>query len=289
MSRQTDAADRSPPQRPALGFVGPDGRAVIVAMDHGMASGHVSGLQRPTELLRSVMAEGPDGLILNPGLGRIAGRSGRTPWLLAADAYSRSTLPAGDGPTDLHAMLWTASDALRLGAAGVKVLLVFGREDLGAFRENLQGVARLLADARELGVPVMVETTLWGDRVDAAGQQDGRSVLDAARVGFELGADVLKIPLPDDLGCLSELVAGVDVPVVLMGGPAADAEAVLHEVASAMAAGAHGVALGRNTWKRPAPGAFVRALIRVVHEGASAAAAWRGYGEDERALAERTS
>lgn len=289
MSSREHASVGTPTVRAHLPLLGSDGRTVIVAMDHGMAAGHVEGLERPRELLRAVMAADPDGLILNPGMGRIAGAAGRTPWFLAADAYGRSTLPAGDGPTDMHAMLWTAGDAMRFGAAGLKVLLVFGREDLEAFRENLQGVAHLLSEAHELGIPVMVETTLWGDRVHPMEQRAGRSVLDAARIGFELGADALKIPLPDDLGCLRELVTGVDVPVVLMGGPAADGEAVLKDVASALAAGAHGVALGRNTWKRPAPAAFVRALVRVVHGDESPAAAWRAYREAERALADTTS
>ena len=254
-----------------------------------MAAGHVAGLDRPTDLLARLADSEADGFILNPGMGRLALRVGATPWLLAADTYGRSTLPAGDGPTDTHTILWTAADAMRLGAAALKVLLVFGRKDLASFHENLQGVANLLSDAAVEGMPVMIETTLWGDDVGPQRKNDGRLVLDAARVGFELGADVLKIPIPDDLGCLEELASGTDVPIVLMGGPAGDGHEMLRGVHDAMRAGANGVAIGRNAWTRTAPGAFVRALARVVHAQVPAHHAWNEYQEAERRTAARST
>lgn len=270
-----------------LPFFRSDGRTVIVAMDHGVGAGHVAGLERPADLLERLAASEADGFILNPGMGRLAQRAGATPWLLAADAYGRSTVPAGNGPRDMHAILWSPADATRLGAAAMKVLLVFGRADLAWYRENLEGVARLLSDAAAEGVPVMVETTLWGDEIDDRHRNDGRLVLDAARVGFELGADVLKIPIPDDLGCLEELASGVDVPIVLMGGPAGDGGGVLANVQNAIRAGASGVAIGRNAWTRRAPEAFARALAQVVHDDIPADRAWSEYQEAETHAAAR--
>ena len=273
----------------SLPFFRADGRTVILAMDHGMAAGHVAGLERPADLLARLATSEADGFILNPGMARLRQDICETPWLLAADTYSRSTLPAGDGPTDTHTILWAAADARRLGAAALKVLLVFGRTDLSSFRENVQGVAQLLSDAAVERVPVMVETTLWGDNVAPGRKNDGRFVLDAARVGFELGADVLKVPIPDDLGYLQELASGVDVPIVLMGGPAGDGGEILYSIQNAIHAGASGVAIGRNAWTRRAPEAFARALAQVVHEDVPAHHAWSQYRAAERRTAAQSS
>lgn len=247
-------------------FVAEDGRTVIVALDHGLGLGHVEGLKRPEELLRTLANAGPDGVIVPRGMGRlIGGMEEPLPWLLTADVYATSTLPGSPGRDEVHATVWTAADAKALGAAGLKVLLVFGRSDPEAFLDEFRSVARLVSQAAEAGLPVMVETVLWGPDVPAGRDDDAQFVVDAARTGFELGADILKIAIPDDLGPLRELTSGLPVPIVLMGGPAADPKTTFHRIDAALDAGAAGVALGRNVWNRAHPDRFVAALRALVH------------------------
>lgn len=250
--------------RPA--FIAEDGRAVIVALDHGLGLGQVDGLNRPESLLRTLSIARPDGVIVPRGMGRMIGAMEHPlPWLLTADVYVTSTLPGTPGRDEVHATVWTAADAKALGAAGLKVLLVFGRADPEAFVDELRSVARLVSQAADAGLPVMVETVLWGPDVPIGRDDDAQFVVDAARTGFELGADVLKIAIPDDLGPLRELTSGLPIPIVLMGGPAADPDVTFRRIDAALDAGAAGVALGRNVWSRPNPDRFVAALHTLVH------------------------
>lgn len=260
----TKEARRRPP------FLAEDGRTVIVALDHGLGMGHLPGLQRPGELLRALAGAGPDGFILPMGMGRIAaGLDDAPPWLLTADYFATSTLPATSGRSEIHGPVWTAEDARIVGASGLKILLVFGRNDPDAFLSEVQTAARLVSQAATAGLPVMIETVLWGRDVPPGREDDARWVVDAARTGFELGADLLKIAIPDDLGPLRELTSGLPIPIVLMGGPAGDPAETLRRIEAAMGAGASGVALGRNVWNRDRPERFVAALRDLVHGGVS--------------------
>ncbi len=250
----------------AAPFLADDGRTVIVALDHALAGGQVEGLTQPASVLKALRTARPDGLILPMGMGRAARDAAPdVPWLLTADVYATSTLPGRSGSDELHVTVWSPDDARRAGASGLKVLLVFGRGTPVGFERELIDVTRLVARSREVGLPVMVETVLWGPEIDDAERSHGQMVVDAARTGYELGADLLKIAIPDDLELLRELASGLPVPIVLMGGPAAEPGSIFRRIDEALEAGAAGVALGRNVWQHPTPADYVEALHRLVH------------------------
>jgi len=252
-----------------LPFLGPDGRTVIVALDHALAGGQLPSLDRPRPLLEQLAAARPDGLILTAGLAALRSPHA-APWLLTADYYATSLEPGGAGDLEVHLPLWSPEHARRLGAAGLKCLLVFGRVDPAVQRRNLRFVAQLLEQARAVGLPVMVEAVLWGADLAPAREHDGELVAHAARVAFELGADLIKVALPDDLRPLARLATAIPVPLVLMGGPAKDPAALFPRLRDAFDAGVRGVALGRNVWAAPEPGRMVAALKALVHDGATA-------------------
>jgi class I fructose-bisphosphate aldolase len=59
-----------------------------------------------------------------------------------------------------------------------------------------------------------------------------------------------------------------------LGGERIDSDrAVLELAPDATAAGAAGMAIGRNIWQSPKPGGMVRALAAILHEGATVNAA----------------
>ena len=63
------------------------------------------------------------------------------------------------------------------------------------------------------------------------------------------------------------LAAACGLPVVIAGGdPTGDTDALLGRVETAIAAGAAGVAFGRNVWGCPDPAGMVRSLRSVVHD-----------------------
>ncbi len=250
-------------------FFGADGKAVIVALDHALASGQVEPLDRPAPLLARIAAGGPDGLILTAGMARLHDAGG-APWLLTADYYATSSVPGVAGDAEIHTFAYGAAAARARGAAGLKCLLVYGVREPGRLGANVAEVARLIDEAHDVGLPVMVEAVLWGHGIAERDQRVASMVAAAARAAFELDADVIKIPLPDDLDAVARLTDALPVPMVAMGGPASDAAGLFAHLEGAVSAGIAGVALGRNVWQSSDPAAYTRALRALVHDGASA-------------------
>lgn len=259
--------------RPTSAF-GPDGKTVIVAMDHALTSGQVSGLARPVSVAQTILQARPDATIASSGTGAAMTRMPTdVPWFLTADFYATSQWPGVAGDEERHAVLFGARHAASLGAAGLKCLWVHGRRDGAAQLEGLRAIAGLIEDARVHDVPVMVESVLWGRTLAPEREHDGVLVANAARMAFELGADVIKVALPDDVRPLAQVASALPVPIVVMGGPAHDPKTLFRSVRDALDGGVRGVALGRNVWQHRDPAAMVRALRALVHDDASVGAA----------------
>jgi class I fructose-bisphosphate aldolase len=252
-------------------------RSVTVAVDHGIG-GVPTGLERPREAIAAVLEGEPDGLILTPGMLKgctdlFAGR-GRPALFAAADVAPGSTFPGGPGGGEEYRLMAGVEELLRLGADGVKMLLIFGRESAIAHADNVERVAAMARACESWGMPLMVEPVLWGRMVPDAERADPRRVQAIARIAVELGADLLKVPYPSDPDALRALVEASPVPVLILGGPRAATERDLFAgVAAALDAGARGVAFGRNVFQGRSPAAIVRALRALAHEGADVEAA----------------
>ena len=175
----------------------------------------------------------------------------------------RTELPPADAP--LSPLNASVRDAGRLGADAVGYTLYVGSsrqgEDFAKFR-----VVR--EDGAAHGMPIIVWAYPRGRAVQAASGQDHFYAIDyAARAAAELGADVVKVNLPDPTP-----TTGVKAPyarpfstqqapdavvasagramVVFSGGANTNDETVLTRTREAMDAGATGVIYGRNIWQR---------------------------------------
>ena len=93
----------------------------------------------------------------------------------------------------------------------------------------------------------------------------------AARVGAELGADIVKTNYTGDQDSFARVVESCPVPVVIAGGPRVESELdLLAMVEGAISAGARGVAIGRNVFQHENPALITRRICGVVHKGLSA-------------------
>jgi class I fructose-bisphosphate aldolase len=246
----------------------PFGRSVFVALDHGLHWGVYEGFENPGELLESILESGPDGVLGSvPFLRRYQDR------LDAHDAYTigtldllyDSTLPGDSENAEIHTQVFDASDAAQVADAA-KVALVYGREDPAVLRSNVEFVAQAAKECRDVGIPLIVEATLWGQR--ATDEFDTEYLAHANRLAFELGADVLKSPYPPT--GFDRIIDNAPQPVYIAGGPAADTDReVLEMVRGACDGGALGVMFGRNIWQRDDPAGIIEALEAIVHEDAS--------------------
>src|SRR5262249_61658211 len=95
------------------------------------------------------------------------------------------------------------------------------------------------------------------------------------RLAVELGADVIKADPTDDLDDYRRVleVAG-SVPLLVRGGGRAPDEEILSRTETVIRHGAAGIVYGRNVIQHRSPAAMTRALMAVVHDGASAGEAF---------------
>jgi DhnA family fructose-bisphosphate aldolase class Ia len=136
----------------------------------------------------------------------------------------------------------------------------------------LELLGQVIDDARAAGMEALIEALSW--RAGAMAR-DTDSVVAAAVIAHDMGAPVLKVPVPeaapgrDRIAAVARVVGSVGVPVLFLGGPRGDAgrQAVLDEVTDAMAGGAAGMAIGRQVFGDPEPEKMARLVADAVHGG----------------------
>jgi len=237
-----------------------DGRALIVACDHGMISGPDLGIERMGDTLTRVIAGGVDAVMASYGTAYRFGELLADVGLVLRIDGAGTVLGPMDGP---GAQFYTVEDALRLGADALCVTAFPGSPHEEA---TLEVLARVVREAHAWGIPVMAEMVPGG--FDSGPEfRTLHSVSVAARVAAELGADWVKTSYVPGF---EQVVATCYVPVVVLGGPGrADARATLEMVRSSMDAGAVGATVGRNIWKAKNPTRMASALRAIIHEDAS--------------------
>jgi DhnA family fructose-bisphosphate aldolase class Ia len=131
-------------------------------------------------------------------------------------------------------------------------------------------------------MPLMVEPLVMRPGEGGYGVDgDVEKIVPLVRQAVELGADVIKADPTDDLDDYPRVIeaAGGRPVLVRGGGRVTDAE-ILRRTEEILQRGAAGIVYGRNVIQHENPAAMTRALMAVVHEGASAEAALSALSPD---------
>lgn len=238
------------------------GRTVIIPMDHGVTMGPIAGLENMTETIDAVTNGGANAIIIHKGLVTAGHRgSGKDVGLIIHLSASTSMSPDPNAKVPVC----TVEEAIRLGADAVSVHVNLGAQTEGAMLGHMGEVAETCL---EWGMPFVAMMYPRGRKIE--NQFDVKYVKHAARVGAELGADVVKVNYTGSPETFRGVVSGCPVPVVIAGGEKMDTDKeVLEMVRGALDAGAAGVSIGRNSFQHDHPEKAVRALCMLVNDGAS--------------------
>lgn len=234
-----------------------DGKTVMAALDHGLAGiAPLGALERLELLIPELNAAGVDAAIVTPGALRgFAGLFGKLGIVVRVDCGP--TALTKDWPENRPAV--SVEDVMRLGADAVIAMGIVGAPGESA---SLQALAKLASDCDRLGA-VLVAEMLPGGFAATDCSADRISV--AARVGAELGGDIIKIRYSGSGESFRAVTGSCYRPVVVLGGSKQDPEQLVASTRDAMAAGAAGVAVGRNIWQSKQPGKIARRLVEAVH------------------------
>ncbi|MBI4803665.1 MAG: class I fructose-bisphosphate aldolase family protein [Desulfovibrio sp.] len=233
-------------------------RTIIVPMDHGVTVGPIDGLIDMRETINQVAEGGANAVLMHKGLVRCSHRKrGRDVGLIIHLSASTTISPFPNAKT----LVGTVEDALKLGADGVSLHINLGDE---TERHMLEDFGRITSTATEWGVPVLAMVYARGPKVK--NEYDPDTVAHCARVGLELGADVVKVPYTGDIESFAKVCDACCVPVVIAGGPKlSDVRDLVTMAHDSVQAGGSGLSIGRNIFQYAQPSRLVQALHGVVH------------------------
>lgn len=155
----------------------------------------------------------------------------------------------------------SVKEALSYGAKAVGYTIYIGSE----FESKMIAeFGKLEQEAEEAGIPVIAWMYPRGRNV--ADETDPKAIAYAARVGMELGADIVKVRYTGDPVSFRWVVRAAGKTKVVMTGGSKESEAIfLDKVKTVMEAGAIGIAVGRNIWQSEKPLAIAQKLAEVVY------------------------
>lgn len=156
--------------------------------------------------------------------------------------------------------LCSVKEAIELGAKAVGYTIYVGsRHEARMFSE----FEKIQEEAHDKGLPVIV----WMyPRGKAVKNELSRDVLAySARIGLELGADMIKIKYNGNKDDLKWVVKNAGkVKVLIAGGIKKKEKELLDDVKDIMACGCSGLAIGRNVWQSKEPLGLVKKIRKVV-------------------------
>jgi len=238
-------------------------RTIIVPMDHGMGAGPIKGLINMGRTVDMVAEGGANAVLGHLGLPLYGHRGyGKDVGLILHLSGSTSL---GPDPNN-KVLVTTVEEAIKIGADAVSVHINIGAEDE---HRMLQTLGHISGKCREWGMPLLAMMYPRGKKIDS--EHNAEHVKLAARVGAELGADIVKTNYTGDVDSFREVVKGCPAPVVIAGGPKMNTvQDLLQVVEGSVEAGGAGVAIGRNIFQAGHPIALTRAIAKIVHGGCGA-------------------
>lgn len=244
-------------------------RAFIVAFDHGMSLPIDPNLGNPVTVLEHIAAGNPDGILLNKGMlgqaGGIFARRGAPAPILRAD-WTPLDMAMKQEQGEAHRFVSTPPEALALGAEAVCTFLIGRPRAAGMFYDNVAALASYIEEAHRVGLPVIVECTLWGLRNED--QKDPELLAQTCRTAAELGADAIKTEYVGDPAAQRQVIDTVgNIPVLTLGGAKGDDEDVADAATAAIGAGARGLIFGRNVWQAEDIDSRLEVFSRITHSG----------------------
>ena len=248
-----------------------NGTMLLLPIDQGLEHGPIDFFVNPPALdpefqLRLALEGNYSGIVFHIGLATkyMNKYAGKVPLVLKING--KTNIPSDAQPfSPLDA---TVEDAVRLGADAIGYTLYVGspRQD-----EDFLQFNHVREDCEKYGMPLIIWGYPRGEAMKAKGGIESLYAVDyASRLALELGADVVKLNVPEHEkvspdqpkpynelnlgyeGVIRKVVASAGRALVLFsGGSKLGDEDLLTNARMAMENGATGLIFGRNLWQRP--------------------------------------
>jgi DhnA family fructose-bisphosphate aldolase class Ia len=253
------------------------GKCLDVAIDHGIANepDFLIGLENIAGVMDNLIAAQPDAIQVNYGQADLLQRvAGRKPALVmrtdVGNAYNAAR------HREMWAVLHNPDEpilaALQMDAAAVVVNLYLIPDEPGIFRMCVENIGRLRQACDRYGMPLMIEPLVMAPAGQGAAYGslgDVEKIVPLVRLARELGADIIKADPTENVEDFHRVVEAARCPTLVRGGGKGELAGVLTKSAALMAQGASGMVYGRNVYQHDNPSRVVKALMAIIHQGAS--------------------
>lgn len=252
-----------------MGSLLPNGKGVWVPIDHGVSDYPVKGLTNLDEIISKL--SDADAIVAHKGV--VSKYSGQYSNFVAH--LSASTRHGGK-ENSLKVLVGTVQEAISRGAKGVSVQVNMGSYGEG---EMLETLGMISSDTHAENIPLLGMIYPRGENLSVMSEDDTEAAAHAARLGFELGCDVIKTKWTGSIASFRKVTSAVPIPVLIAGGPSGNSdEEILTMVHQAMQAGAAGVCMGRQIFANKYPEKIIKALRMIIHENDDVDTAMKNSG-----------
>ena len=247
-------------------IMGRDGRAVMLAVDHGYFMGPTSGLEEPRRTIAPLLPFA-DSIMLTRGVLRTSVDPAAAGGVVLRVSGGSSILRELSNEDVTVCM----EDALRLGVSAVALSIFVGAE---FEKQTLVSLARLVDEGQRYGMPVLAVTAVGKDMA-----RDARYLSLACRIAAEQGAHLVKTYYCADF---ESVVRSCPIPIIVAGGKKTSEREALELTFNSVSRGAVGGDMGRNIFQSTSPVGMIQAVRALVHDRASVEGAF-GVFEGDRA------
>ncbi|WP_219835562.1 class I fructose-bisphosphate aldolase [Paenibacillus sp. R14(2021)] len=253
------------------------GKCLDVAVDHGFFNEYsfLTGIENMRQAVQTIAEANPDCMQLSIG---------QSKWLQSVPGKSKPGLvlrtdAANIYGTELPRFLFSEvidraiEKAVALDAVAVCVNLLLLPDQPELHHQCVRNISLLKSECERYGMPLMVEPLVMLPNAAKGGYMadgDISKIMPLVRQGVELGADVIKADPCDDLSQYHRVIeAASGIPVLVRGGGRAGDEEIMNRTSELMKQGASGIVYGRNVIQHANPMAMTKALMAIVHHGAT--------------------
>lgn len=239
------------------------GKAIYLAYDQGFEHGPTDFNDKnidPNYILKIALKGKYNGVILHKGIAEkyYSKKYSKVPLILKLNGKTR--ILKGE---PLSTQLCTIKEAIKLKAKAVGYTIYVGSTyEQKMFRE----FEKIQREAHNFGLPVIAWMYPRGKTVKNPTSKEMQAY--AARIGLELGADIIKMHVSENINDFKWLIkAAGKTKVFVAGGPKiSNIGKLMENTYNYMNAGASGIAIGRNVWQHKEPLKITKALKLIIFE-----------------------
>jgi len=239
------------------------GKALFLAYDHGLEHGpdelaEFSGRALDPRFVLQIARQGRyNALVLQQGIAEKYYPPAQQKVPLIVKLNGKTELVGGEA---VSRQVCSVKDAKRLGAKAVGYTLYAGSQHESIMFAEF---GRIVSQAHRLKLPAIAWVYPRGKKIKD--ESSPGTIEYAARIGLEMGADIVKIKYCSARGAFERAVkAAGKTKVMLAGGPKTTSREFLRAVQRVMQAGAIGLVVGRNVWQAKEPLRLTREIKKII-------------------------